>query len=346
MAVTLAELARRFKGKARGNPDLLLERVAPLESAGPHDIAYVSDRGYLSRLTSTSAGAVILTETDALRFTGNVLIVDNPHLCFAHVATLLHPQSPFTPGTHVTAVINPAAKIAQTAWIGPHAVIENGALIGEDVFVGPGCFVGSHAMIGTRTRLVARVTINDRCIIGENCLIHPGAVVGSDGFGYTKDVDRWLKVPQLGRVVVGNDVEVGANTTIDRGALNDTVIGNGVKLDNLIQIAHNVCIGENTAIAAFAGIAGSTVIGKRCTIGGQAGIVGHIDIADDVHITACSLVTSSITLAGVYSASLKAEPVERWRRNAARLHHLDEMARRLAELEKKLKQHSSEEHDN
>lgn len=345
MAVTLAELAQRFQGKARGNPDLTLERVAPLESAGPHDIAYVSDRRYLSLLTSTSAGAVILTETDASRFSGNVLIADNPHLCFARVAALLHPQPALTPGAHATAVVSPTAKIAPTAWIGPHAVIENGAVIGEGAFVGPGCFIGSHAVIGARTRLVARVTINDRCIIGENCLLHPGAVVGSDGFGYAKDEERWQKVPQLGRAVVGNDVEVGANTTIDRGALNDTVIGDGVKLDNQIQIAHNVRIGENTAIAAFAGVAGSTVIGKRCTIGGQAGIVGHIEIADDVHITAGSLVTSSITQAGVYSASLKAEPVERWRRNAARLHHLDKMARRLTELEKKLQQ-LSEEQDN
>ena len=345
MTVTLAELAQRFQGKARGNPDLTLERVAPLESAGPHDIAYVSDRGYLSRLTSTSAGAVILTETDALGFSGNVLIVDNPHLCFARVAALLHPQPAITPGAHATAVVSPTAEIAPTAWIGPHAVIESGAVIGEAVFVGPGCFIGTHTVIGARTRLVARVTVNDRCIIGENCLLHPGAVVGSDGFGYAKDEERWQKVPQLGRVVVGNDVEIGANTTIDRGALSDTVIGAGVKLDNQIQIAHNVHIGENTAIAACVGIAGSTVIGRRCTLGGQSGVVGHLVIADDVHITAGSLVTSSITQAGVYSSSLKAEPVEKWRRNAARLHHLDDIARRLAKLEDKLQQ-PSEEQDN
>lgn len=342
MAVTLAELAQRFQGKARGNPDLTLERVAPLESAGPHDIAYVSDPGYLSRLANTSAGAVILTETDAARFSGNVLIVDNPHLCFARVAALLYPQPALTPGTHATAVVSPTAKIAPTAWIGPHAVIENDVVIGAGVSVGPGCFIGRHAVIGAHTRLVARVTINDRCIIGENCLLHPGAVVGGDGFGYAQDKDRWQKVPQLGRVVIGNDVEVGANSTIDRGALNDTVIGNGVKLDNQVQIAHNVHIGENTAIAACVGIAGSTVIGKRCTLGGQSGVVGHLVMADDVHITAGSLVTSSIIQAGVYSASLKAEPVEKWRRNAARLHHLDDIARRLAKLEDKLEQPSEE----
>jgi UDP-3-O-[3-hydroxymyristoyl] glucosamine N-acyltransferase len=186
------------------------------------------------------------------------------------------------------------------------------------------------------------VAIYDRCTLGQDCLIHSGVVIGCDGFGYSKNHERWQKMPQLGRAIIGNLVEIGANTTIDRGALNDTVIGDGVKLDNQIHIAHNVQIGENTAIAACVGIAGSTVIGKRCTVGGQAGFVGHIEIADDVHITAGSLVTNSITKAGVYSSSLKAEPVEKWRRNSARLHHLDEIARRLGKLESKLQQRSKE----
>ena len=210
------------------------------------------------------------------------------------------------------------------------------------MFVGPGCVIGDHAALGDRTRLVARVVINDHCVVAGDCLFHPGAVIGSDGFGYARDGDKWAKVPQLGRVVIGHHVEVGANTSIDRGALKDTVIADGVKLDNQIQIAHNVRIGENTAIAACVGIAGSTVIGKRCTIGGQAGIIGHLDIVDDVHITAGSLVTNSIDIPGVYSASLKAEPVEKWRRNAARLHHLDEMAKRLNKLEEKIERLSKE----
>lgn len=342
MAVTLAELARRFQGRVRGNPDLVVERVAPLESAGPHDIAYLSDRKYLATLANTAAGAVILSEADASHYAGSALIVANPHLCFARVAQWLHPFPAFQPGVHPTAVIGPASRIARTAWIGPHSVVEGGAEIGEDVYVGPGCIVGNHVAIGARTRLVGHVSIADRCVIGEDCLLHPGSVIGSDGFGYARDGDQWQKVPQLGRVVIGNSVDVGANTTIDRGALNDTVIGNGVKLDNLIQIAHNVHIGENTAIAACVGIAGSAKIGRRCTIGGQAGINGHLEIADDVHITATSLVTSSIKQAGVYSSSIKAEPVEKWRRNSARLHHLDEMARRLGKLEAKLQQHSEE----
>jgi len=258
------------------------------------------------------------------------------------VADLLHPPSGFRPGVHPTAVVSPAAKVASTASIGPHAVVEAGAMIGEGVYIGAGCYVGAHATIGAKTRLVAHVVMGERCVAGNDCLFHPGAVIGSDGFGFAKDGEQWQKVPQLGRVVIGNKVEVGANTTIDRGALNDTVIGDGVKLDNQIQIAHNVRIGENTAIAACVGIAGSTIIGKRCTLGGQAGVTGHLEIVDDVHVTAGSLVTSSIAQPGVYSSSLKAEPVEKWRRNAARLHHLDEIVRRLAKLEERLQQHSEE----
>jgi UDP-3-O-[3-hydroxymyristoyl] glucosamine N-acyltransferase len=342
MPVTLAELAKRFQGKVRGNPDTRIESVAMLETAGPHDIAYVSDRKYLELLPKTAAGAVILTETDADHFSGNVLLVENPHLCFARVASLLHPLPAFKPGIHATAVVSPKARVAGTSWIGPYSVIESEVVIKDGVWVGPGCYVGAHVLIASRTRLFAHVAVYDRCTIGEDCLIHSGVVIGSDGFGYSKDNERWQKVPQLGRAIIGNLVEIGANTTVDRGTLKDTVIGDGVKLDNQIQIAHNVQIGENTAIAACVGIAGSTVIGRRCTVGGQAGIVGHIEIADDVHVTAGSLVTNSIAQAGVYSASLKAEPVEKWRRNAARLHHLDEIARRLGKLEDKLQQLSKE----
>lgn len=342
MTVTLAELARRFQGKARGNTDILIEGVAALHTAGPRDIAYVSDRKYLPQLATTKAGAVILTEADAANYSGSALVVANPHLCFAQVAQLFHGFPEFKPGAHPTAVVSPAAKVASSAWVGPNSVIETGASVGEGVYIGPGCHVGANASIGAKTRLAANVVIGERCVTGNNCQFHPGVVIGSDGFGFARDGERWQKVPQIGRVLIGNEVEVGANTTIDRGALNDTIISDGVKLDNLIQIAHNVRIGENTAIAACVGIAGSTVIGRRCTIGGQAGVTGHLEIADDVHITAGSLVTSSIAQPGVYSASLKAEPAEKWRRNAARLHHLDELARRLSKLEEKLQQHFEE----
>src|SRR3990170_3343023 len=302
MTVTLAELARRFQGKVRGNADVIIEGVASLQTAGPRDIAYVSDRKYLPQLAGTKAGAVILAETDVAHYSGSALIVANPHLCFAQVADLLHPPPGFRPGVHPTAVVSPAAKVAATAWIGPHAVVEADAMIGEGVYIGAGCYVGAHAMIGSKTRLVAHVVMGERCVAGNDCLFHPGAVIGSDGFGFTKDGEHWQKVPQLGRVVIGDKVEVGANTTIDRGALNDTVIGDGVKLDNQIQIAHNVRIGENTAIAACVGIAGSTTIGKRCTLAGQVGVVGHIEITDDVHITGATVVSHTIREPGTYSS--------------------------------------------
>jgi UDP-3-O-[3-hydroxymyristoyl] glucosamine N-acyltransferase len=342
MAVSLAELARRFHGRVKGNPELTINRVASLESAGPGDIAYLSDRKYLTKLSKTAAGAVIVTEADASHFAGPALIVDDPHLCFARVAQFLHPFPKFSPGVHTTAVIESGAQVAVTAWIGPHSVVEAGAKIGDDAFVGPGCFIGKGAELGARNRLIGHVAIGERCVSGTDCVIYPGAVIGGGGFGFARNGERWQKVPQLGRVVMGNDVEVGANTTIDRGALDDTVIGNGVKLDNLIQIAHNVQIGDNTAIAACVGIAGSTKIGQRCTLGGQSGIVGHLEITDDVHVTAGSLVTSSIREAGVYSSSLKAMPVDKWRRNVAVLHRLEEMSQRLKKIEENLELRSKE----
>ncbi len=336
MAVTLAELAKRFGGRIRGNSDLRIESVATLNTAGPHDIVYVASKKYLKLLSRTSAGAVILTEADAEHYSGTTLIVENPHLCYARIATLLNPVSECTPGIHPTAVVDKGAHIAPTAGVGPHAVIEAGADIGAGAFIGPGCYIGRKVIIGNYTRLIAHVVINSGCTIGSNCILHPGSVIGSDGFGYADDNKKWVKVPQLGRVIIENDAEIGANTTIDRGALGDTVIGHGVKLDNLIHIAHNVQIGEHTAIAACVGIAGSTKIGKRCTIGGQAGILGHLEITDDVHITAATLVTNSIAQSGTYSSSLKAGPLDKWRKNAARLHHLDEMNRRLRQLEENL----------
>lgn len=342
MAVNLAELARRVHGAVRGKPDTVIERVAPLAGAGPHDIAFLADRKYRKLLTETNAGAVILRESDMGDYPGNALVVTNPHLAFAQVAAILHPVPLSATGIHPNALVASGAQVAPTASVGPLAVIEDGAVLGEHVQVGPGCHIGRGVALGAGTRLVANVHVADGCVVGRDCLLHPGAVIGADGFGFAKDGERWHKVPQLGRAVLGDAVEVGANTTIDRGALADTIIGNGVKLDNLIHVAHNVRIGDNTAIAAQVGIAGSTTIGQRCTIGGQAGIVDHLTIADDVHITAGTLVTGSIDRPGVYSASLKAQPVEAWRRNAARLHHLDELARRVQALEAALEKMTKE----
>jgi UDP-3-O-[3-hydroxymyristoyl] glucosamine N-acyltransferase len=333
MVFKLADLARRFNGQIRGDPDVEIHGVATLSNAGPHDITYVTKKKYFAALSKTSAGAVILTANNADKCNRNAFIADNPRLCFAQVASLFNPLIPFEPGVHPTACVADDATVADDAWIGPQAVIEPGVFIGRGAFVGPGCFVSARSVIGVNTRLVARIVVNYDCVVGENCLLHPGVVIGSDGFGFAKSGSVWLKVPQLGGVRIGNDVEIGANTAIDRGTMDDTVIGNGVKLDNLIQIAHNVHIGDHTAIAACVGIAGSTHVGRRCAIGGQVAISDHLEITDDVYITLGSRVTSSINEPGAYSSSLKAEPVEKWKRNLVRLSQLDEMAKRLKALE-------------
>ena len=342
MTVTLTQLAQRFKGKVQGNGDLVIEDVAPLDKAGPHHIAFLSGRKYYKHLAGTRAGAVILTPADAVVYSGTALLVENPHACFARVVRLLHPLPSIAPGIHPTAVIACTAEVASSAWIGPHSVVEEGAVIGEGTHVGPGCFIGETTVIGDRCRIYANVVINRDCVIGNDCILHPGAVIGSDGFGYARDGVDWIKVPQLGRVILGDRVEIGANTTVDRGALADTEIGDGVKLDNLIQIAHNVKIGEHTAMAALTGVAGNAVIGKRCTVGGRAGILGHLEVSDDVHVAATSLVTATIPRSGSYSSALKAEPAERWRKSVARLNQLDGIARRLRALERKLEKLAGE----
>ncbi len=338
MAVTLAELAQRFQARLRGDGAIAISGVATLEAAGPGDLAYVSNPAYRKYLDATRAGALVLSEQDAGLYPGNALITANPQLSFARIAAWLNPPPPVHPGRAPSATVDATARIAASAWIGPQAVIEGGAAIGDNVFIGPGCIVGRDAAVGADTRLIARVTVAHACQIGRRCIVHPGAVIGSDGFGYAKDGERWVKIPQLGRVVIGDDVEIGANTAIDRGALGDTVIGDGVKLDNLVQIAHNVQIGEHTAMAGCVGVAGSAVIGKRCAIGGQVGIAGHLQIADDVTVMGTSLVGGSLAQPGVYSSSMPAEPAEQWRKNAARFRHLDEMAKRLKELERKIEQ--------
>lgn len=336
MGITLADLARQLQGSLRGDPTHQITGVAPLDRAGAHDLVFVADSKYRDQLQSTAAGAALLRAADTDAYRGNAIVVDDPQLRFAQAAAMLYPPASELPGIHASAVIESGANVSPLAQIGAHVVVETGATIAEHVVIGPGCFIGRGASIGTRTRLAARVVLSANCVIGRDCLIHPGVVIGADGFGFAKAGERWVKMPQLGRAVLGDAVEVGANTTIDRGALGDTVIEDGVKLDNLIQIAHNVRIGAHTAIAACSGIAGSAVIGRRCAIGGQVGIAGHLHIADDVQIMAKSLVTSSITRAGAYGSSLKAQPLDQWRRNAARVHQLDILARRLRELERKI----------
>ena len=307
-----------------------------MEDARPGDITFLANPRYRRQLAATQASAVILAEADRAACPVDTLVTDNPYLAYARVADLLFPTPAFSAGVHMSAVVAASAKVSSTASVGPLCVVEDGAEIGPDVYLGPGSVVGKDSRIGAGTRLVARVVVANGSIIGERCIIYPGAVIGSDGFGNASDAGRWVKVPQLGRVVIGNDVEIGANTTIDRGSLRDTVVGNGVRLDNLVQVGHNVQIGDHTAAAAFVGISGSTRIGSHCTLGGAAGFAGHLTIADDVHFTGMAMVTHSVHEPGMYSSGIPAIPSREWRRNVARFQHLDELTKRVKALEQAL----------
>lgn len=338
MALTLGELARRFGGEVRGDSDIAIRRVAPLDRAQAGEISYLADLAYAGQLATTKAAAVILPRKRTPDFGGNAWIVDNPRASFARAATLLHPPDYAPAGIHPSASVDPAARVSEDAHIGPLTTVEEGAVVEAGAVIGPGCVIGRRAHVGEGTRLIAQVAVNADCILGRRCIVHSGAVIGSDGFGFAPENGQWVKIPQLGRVVIGDDVEIGANTSIDRGALDDTVIGNGVKIDNLVHIAHNVRIGDDTALAGFVGIAGSAIVGKRCTVGGQSGIVGHITVGDDVHLMGRSLLSHDTTEPGVYSSALPALPVSEWNRNAARLRHLDDLARRVKALEKQIQQ--------
>ena len=319
---SLGELAVRFGLSLRGDPDLRVSRVATLPNASSGAVSFLANSRYRRHLGTTSATAVVLAEADAAECGVAVLIDPNPYLAYARIAALLHPGPVVVPGVHASAVVAAGARIAPSAAIAAHCVVEEGVEIGARASIGPGCIVQAGARVGEDSRLLARVTVGARVRIGARCIVHPGAVLGSDGFGFARDRDAWVKVPQLGGVRIGDDVEIGANTTIDRGSIDDTVIENGVKLDNQIQVGHNVSIGEHTAIAACTGISGSTSIGKRCMIGGMVGFVGHLSITDDVAVTGFTMVSASIRESGSYSAGIPATPTPQWRRTVARLRRL------------------------
>lgn len=338
MDYDLAQLAKACHGRVRGNSAKEIDSVATLDTAGPGQLAYLADRKNRHFLESTKAGAVLLNEEASEQYEGDAIVVGNPQLAFAVIAQVLNSPQNTRPAIHPSAQLSPDANVSPIAWIGPNVVIEAGAEIGDHSRIGAGSFVGESVSIGVGTVLHANVTINEKCKIGNECIFQSGVVIGGDGFGYVADDNhRWIRMPQLGNVMIGDRVEIGANTTIDRGTLKDTVIHDGVKIDNLVQIAHNVIVGENTAIAACAGIAGSAVIGKRCSIGGRAGILGHLKIGDDVTIAATSLVAKSVSGPGVYSSSLRVADLKSWQKNEARIYQLDEMARRLQQLENELK---------
>jgi UDP-3-O-[3-hydroxymyristoyl] glucosamine N-acyltransferase len=333
--VTLGELAVRFGCTLKGDPDAQVSRVASIEDAQPDSVTFLANPRFRRFLPQTRAGAVVLEPKLADECPVAALISANPYATYARIAGVLHPTPVAAPGRHPSAVIADTAQIDPTAAIGPHAVIEPDVRIGPRVAIGPGCVVMRGTSIGADTRLVANVTVCEGVTIGERCVLHPGVVIGADGFGFAPDSDGFVKVPQLGSVRIGNDVDIGANTTVDRGALGDTVICDDVKLDNQIQIAHNVRIGAHTAMAGCSGVSGSTTIGERCMIGGQVGIAGHLTICDGVFLTGRSFVSSSIHKPGYYSSGLPVDESARFRKNAARFYQLDELAREVQRLKRK-----------
>lgn len=344
MSTTLGELAVRFGCELRGDPQVRIASVAPL-SGGEGQLGFVASRAWLEALHQTRLSAVVLDPKMAADCPVAALLHRNPHAVFARIAQQLHPPAPPRPGVHATALVDPSAKVDPTAEVGPGVIVGARASVGPRCILGPHSILGEDVVLGADTRLVARVTLIGGTSLGERCLLHPGVVVGADGFGNAREAERWLKVPQLGSVRIGDDVEIGANTTIDRGALGDTVIAEGVRLDNQIQIGHNVSIGAHTAIAACTGIAGSTKIGRRCMIGGATGIGGQLEIADDIVIGGMGMVTNSLDKPGMYSSVLPVEEVRAWRRIVGRIKRLDVLFARVRKLEGEAGTTTGQDHD-
>lgn len=324
---SLGELAVRFGLELRGAPEIRISRVATLSQAGAGALSFLANSRYRRSLLTTHASAVVLSPEEATDSPVAVLIAKNPYLSYARIAELMYPEPKMVPGVHASAVIASTVRVPASAAVGALAVIEEDVELGERVDIGPGCIVQKGARLGDDSRLVARVNLYPGVSIGRRCLLHAGAVIGADGFGFAPDAGAWVKVPQVGSVRIGDDVEIGANTTIDRGAIDDTVVEHGAKLDNQIQVGHNVTIGAHTAIAACTGISGSTTIGERCMIGGMVGFAGHLTIADDVVITGCSLVSASIREAGSYSSGMPTVPSRAWRRMVATLRRMSDKER-------------------
>ena len=336
MEYSVHDIAREIGAEVLGDGDIKITHVADLENGTPGSLSFAVSNEYVKQLKETKATAVIVPADLVAHCDKAVIVSDNPYLSFARAAQLLHPPREIEPGIHPSAIISEDCELADNVHIGPNVVINAKCTIGNNSYIGPGSIITAPCFIGAYAHLVARVSIVGATSLGERVIIHPGVVIGSDGFGLANDSGVWEKIPQLGNVVIGNDVEIGANTTIDRGALQDTIIEDGVKLDNQIQVGHNVYIGAHTAIAGCAGIAGSAKIGKHCGIGGGAGIKGHIEIADGVQVTGMAAVRQSIKSPGVYSSGTVLQENKNWLRNALRFKELDKFIKRLQDLEKKL----------
>jgi UDP-3-O-[3-hydroxymyristoyl] glucosamine N-acyltransferase len=328
----LGDIVAQLGGELIGDRQIPITRVATLKSAGPEHIAFFNQGKYREDLKNTRAGAVIVSPAELDATDRARIVCGDPYLYFAQVSLLLNPLAPVVPGVHPTAVVAADAQIDSSVSIGPGCVIEKGARLEANVALGAGSIIGARCVLGADSRLHARVTLYPDCVIGRRVIIHSGVVIGADGFGFAPTQGRWQKIPQTGSVLIGDDVEIGANTTIDRGALDDTVIEEGVKLDNQIQVGHNVRIGAHTAVAGCTGIAGSTTIGRHCMIGGAAMIGGHLSIGDNIVISGGTWVTRSIEEPGMYGSVIPATPIREWRRTVALLRGLDRMNQRLRQL--------------
>jgi UDP-3-O-[3-hydroxymyristoyl] glucosamine N-acyltransferase len=335
LARSLGELAAQFGCEIIGDPTVTITEVATLYSAGDGQLSFFANRSYRDQLRQTRAAAVVIKAEDSQDCPVPALVAEDPYLVYALIATQLYPVPRLQAGVHASANIASNASVSPSAEISANVTIEGDAVVGDGVYLAPGVVVGPRCTVGNFSRILANVTLVQDVIIGERCIMHPGAVIGADGFGNARTKSGWVKVPQVGGVRIGNDVEIGANTNVDRGSIGDTVIEDGVRLDNLIQIGHNARVGAHTAMAALCGISGSTVIGQRCMLGGQVGLVGHINICDDVVIGGATMISKDITEPGFYTGNFPGEKDTEWKRKVARFRRLGDLIKRVATLEQK-----------
>ncbi len=341
-SLSLAGIVERLGGRVCGDSGIAVSQVGSLENAGPGEIAFFSNPRYKAKLAQTRAGAVVLAPAAEGLTQIARIVADNPYAYFARLSQLFNPEAAVGPGVHPTAVVSKSARVSASASVGAGSVIGASAEIGEGVRIGSGCHVGERVHVGDECRLYPSVVVYPDCRLGSRVILHSGVVIGADGFGIAEDHGRWLKIPQIGRVIVGDDVEIGANTTIDRGAIDDTVIEEGVKLDNQIQIGHNCRVGAHTAMAGCVAVAGSARIGRHCTFGAGAIVLGHLSIVDHVHISAATVVSRSIRKAGTYTGMYPFDDNESWAKNTAWARHLAELANRVKSLEKRLKERNDD----
>ena len=343
MSIRLGDLVERFGGELIGDPNTQVVGIAPLTDAGVSHISFLSNSKFRAQAGQSNAAALILSPNDdalvAQTYRGARIVTKNPYAYFARAAQHFESLTAFVPapGIHPTAWVDPAAQVDATAHIGPQVTIEAGAVVKAGAVIGAGCFIGREAVVGEGTQFFANVTFHARCVIGARGILHSGAVIGTDGFGFANEGGVYIKIPQVGRVVIGDDVDIGANTTVDRGALADTIIEDGVKLDNQIQIGHNCHLGAHTAMAGCVGVAGSAKIGKYCTFGGAAMVLGHLTIVDHVHVSSASMVSRSILEPGQYTGFYPLAKNSEWEKSAAIVRNLGAMREKIRALEKSIK---------